>query len=260
MLNNYEYAYVAKGYTLPEGLTWEAVRERRKTWEHAEWVVPIGHGPHCTAWGVPIELGCRKADGEDGKVEALTPYEYAEAVYEALCLHSDLEDHDLAFRVLEAYRFSVERKTNLSADTHAMFRTLDPSGGVDLVHWYLMMVATAPKTAPHVSDSFIGDISNLFNRGFGISEKYWACFWLLPNGKHINVLYANHCFLGYSMGYTEAELEQAGWIKVSSSPDYAYALNKPTAAQRKVLLRCGYKYDVGVYLGTLRRYSKYPQN
>lgn len=64
MLNKHEVAYVAKGYLLPEGFAWQAFRERREAYDTPEWIVPLVSTSGVIAWGVPIELGCRKADGE----------------------------------------------------------------------------------------------------------------------------------------------------------------------------------------------------
>ena len=36
---------------LPEGWTWDMVKERRRRWSLGREMVPVGNAPGCTAWG-----------------------------------------------------------------------------------------------------------------------------------------------------------------------------------------------------------------
>jgi hypothetical protein len=57
MPNEIERSYEEQGYSLPEGLTWDMVAERRARWGIADIFVPIAVAPGCLGWGVPIVDG-----------------------------------------------------------------------------------------------------------------------------------------------------------------------------------------------------------
>lgn len=52
-----EAGYVAQGYRLPEGHTWEAVAERRAQYDIGAIYVPVVSAHRCCGWGVPIING-----------------------------------------------------------------------------------------------------------------------------------------------------------------------------------------------------------
>ena len=52
-----ERSYEEQGYSLPEGLTWEMVAERRERWAIPGIFVPVAIAPGCAGWGVPYRDG-----------------------------------------------------------------------------------------------------------------------------------------------------------------------------------------------------------
>ncbi len=52
-----EAGYVAQGYELPPGCTWEMIARERVRYCINEMYVPVGRGPGCCAWGVPMIAG-----------------------------------------------------------------------------------------------------------------------------------------------------------------------------------------------------------
>lgn len=50
-------AYVAQGYSLPNGATWPEVERARAKWDTAAHLAPIACAPGATAWGVPLIEG-----------------------------------------------------------------------------------------------------------------------------------------------------------------------------------------------------------
>lgn len=58
MPTDIERSYLAQGYVLPEGLTWEDVAEQRGRWEIDPIFVPVARVPGaCIGWGVPFVNG-----------------------------------------------------------------------------------------------------------------------------------------------------------------------------------------------------------
>ena len=57
MPTNIERSYLEQGYRLPEGLTWDIVAERRRTWGIDPIFVPLAVVPGCVGWGVPFANG-----------------------------------------------------------------------------------------------------------------------------------------------------------------------------------------------------------
>jgi hypothetical protein len=53
MPTDIERSYEEQGYSLPEGLTWEMVAERRARWSISAILVPVAVAPGCVGWGVP---------------------------------------------------------------------------------------------------------------------------------------------------------------------------------------------------------------
>jgi hypothetical protein len=53
MLTETEKRYVAKGYTLPPGLTWPVVHTDRKLLGLEPWLVPIEAAPNLCTWSIP---------------------------------------------------------------------------------------------------------------------------------------------------------------------------------------------------------------
>lgn len=49
--------YVGQGYTLPGGLDWPAVHERRAAGNHPAHMMPLVIAPGCIAWGTPMRGG-----------------------------------------------------------------------------------------------------------------------------------------------------------------------------------------------------------
>ena len=50
--------YIAQGYNLPEGWTWDRVAARRAQWRSIRPIdVPVATAPGVVAWGVPIMNG-----------------------------------------------------------------------------------------------------------------------------------------------------------------------------------------------------------
>ena len=57
-MNEFEQAYVAQGYRLPKGITWEMVHAHRAKYSMQEYLVPIVTVPGvCSAFGVPFKAG-----------------------------------------------------------------------------------------------------------------------------------------------------------------------------------------------------------
>ncbi len=56
-MSEIEAGYVAQGYVLPEGFTWEIVAESRAKYDIGAIYVPVVAGHGCCAWGVPIVNG-----------------------------------------------------------------------------------------------------------------------------------------------------------------------------------------------------------
>lgn len=52
-----EQGYIDQGFTLPDGMTWERVAKMRTEYEVGDIYVPIGPGPGCWTWGVPMRDG-----------------------------------------------------------------------------------------------------------------------------------------------------------------------------------------------------------
>lgn len=56
-MNCYDRSYVAQGYSLPRGYTWETVAEARQNFAIDQHRVPVGACAGVCAWGVPIVDG-----------------------------------------------------------------------------------------------------------------------------------------------------------------------------------------------------------
>ncbi len=52
-----EQGYVAQGYELPAGYTWEGVAAYRRENAIGKIYVPVAVGGRCCAWGVPMKDG-----------------------------------------------------------------------------------------------------------------------------------------------------------------------------------------------------------
>ena len=54
VLSEIERGYVAQGYCLPDGITWEMVHEARAKWGTPDFMVPVVVVPGvCVGWAVP---------------------------------------------------------------------------------------------------------------------------------------------------------------------------------------------------------------
>jgi len=52
-----ESAFVAQGYSLPAGWTWERVRQVREQYDIRAYLVPVASAGGVVAWGVPMVDG-----------------------------------------------------------------------------------------------------------------------------------------------------------------------------------------------------------
>ena len=52
-----EEGYIAQGYELPDGFTWERVGNARELFGISQICVPVACGPGVIAWGVPMRDG-----------------------------------------------------------------------------------------------------------------------------------------------------------------------------------------------------------
>lgn len=63
--------------------------------------------------------------------------------------------------------------------------------------------------------------------------------WITPKGNIWSCGFARHAALAQYMGLTETQLEEAGWVKVSSRTAYGFV--RPTAKQARILNEHGYR-------------------
>jgi hypothetical protein len=67
MPTDIEQSYLDQGYSLPEGLTWEIVADRRTRWNIRDIFVPVAVAPGCLAWGVCRTSTARRSSIRDAR-------------------------------------------------------------------------------------------------------------------------------------------------------------------------------------------------
>lgn len=81
--------------------------------------------------------------------------------------------------------------------------------------------------------------------------------WITPKGKIYSCGFANHARVAKLMGLSEVNLEDAGWVKVSSRT--AYGTVRPTSRQARILNDGGYKISNYLMNNSMKTTTRKPQ-
>jgi hypothetical protein len=81
--------------------------------------------------------------------------------------------------------------------------------------------------------------------------------WIAPTGKIWSCGFARHTAMARYMGLRESQLEDAGWVKVSSGR--AYGKCRPTAKQARILNQGGYIISEMLMEASMKATIRIPQ-
>jgi hypothetical protein len=93
--------------------------------------------------------------------------------------------------------------------------------------------------------------------GWSIHNEASNNMWITPKGKIWSCGFARHTGMARYMGLRESQLEDAGWVKVSSGT--AYGKCRPTAKQARILNDGGYRISEMLMDASMKATVRIPQ-